>query len=215
MFLSYWLQWSCTSISYVLYVGLTKYVLLLPVQPVHVRGIQEVVLLFVSADVLHDVWRHDPEGWRGFLVRLVADETVVLRRAVTVRVISVLIHGTLCHYNTYIKWRIVCKSNCKKLYGIGGERFVGKMDIGLRSRLQYRSTCQFVLLFLHRLIPNLSIKILVRKPYYMGVCLVHFYRPRTYVRREVMFLQVCVCSTFGGRGVPHLRSGWGGTPSQV
>ena len=32
-----------------------------------------------------------------------------------------------------------------------------------------------------------------------------YYRPRTYVRREVMFSQVCVCSTFGG----------GVTPSQV
>ena len=53
-------------------------------------------------------------------------------------------------------------------------------------------------------------------------CIV-YYRPRTYVRREVMFSQVCVCSTFGGgypvpglgRGVPHPRSGQGGTPSQV
>ena len=48
-----------------------------------------------------------------------------------------------------------------------------------------------------------------------------FYRPRTYVRWEVMFSQVCVCSTFGGggypipslgRGVPHPRSGQGGYP---
>ena len=52
---------------------------------------------------------------------------------------------------------------------------------------------------------------------------VNIYRPRTYVRCEVMFSQVCVCSTFWG-GVPHLRSRWdgvphlrsrGGTPSQV
>ena len=35
----------------------------------------------------------------------------------------------------------------------------------------------------------------------------YIYRPRTYVRREVMFSQVCLCSTFGG--------GRGGTPSQV
>ena len=38
-----------------------------------------------------------------------------------------------------------------------------------------------------------------------------YYRPRTYVRREVMFSQVCVCLTFGGGGgypIPGL--GWGG-----
>ena len=58
----------------------------------------------------------------------------------------------------------------------------------------------------------------------------NIYCPRTYVRREVMFSQVRVCSTFGGRGypipgpggVPHPWSGGGypvpgpgGTPSQV
>ena len=36
-----------------------------------------------------------------------------------------------------------------------------------------------------------------------NVTLSRHYRPRTYVRREVMFSQVCVCSG----GVPHLRSG--------
>ena len=50
------------------------------------------------------------------------------------------------------------------------------------------------------------------------------YRPRTYIRWEVMFFhRLCVCSTFGGgypvpslgRGVPQPRSGRGGTPSQV
>ena len=35
-----------------------------------------------------------------------------------------------------------------------------------------------------------------------------YYRPRTYVRREVMFSQVCVCS----RGGPRYRSRWGGVP---
>ena len=38
------------------------------------------------------------------------------------------------------------------------------------------------------------------------------YRPRTYVRREVMFSQVCVCS---GGGVPGLRFSGGGWWSQV
>ena len=47
---------------------------------------------------------------------------------------------------------------------------------------------------------------------------VDFYRPRTYVRREVMFSQLCVCSGGGGYpiqpwkgGVPHPMSG-GGVP---
>ena len=40
-----------------------------------------------------------------------------------------------------------------------------------------------------------------------------YYRPRTYVRREVMFSQVCVCSTLGGGGYP-IPGLAGGTPSQ-
>ena len=78
----------------------------LPVEPVHVRGIQEVVLLFVAADVLHDVRRHGLEV-RRLDVRLVADKTVVLRCAVTVRVVSVLIHLTLCHYTNIRAKRLV------------------------------------------------------------------------------------------------------------
>ena len=40
------------------------------------------------------------------------------------------------------------------------------------------------------------------------------YRPRMYVRREVMFSRVCVCSTFGG-GTPSQGWPWGDAPSQV
>ena len=48
-----------------------------------------------------------------------------------------------------------------------------------------------------------------------------FYRPRTYVRREVMFSQVCVCSGGGprsqifGGGVLGLRFSGGGPRSQI
>ena len=49
---------------------------------------------------------------------------------------------------------------------------------------------------------------LVPPPQLTDTHLWYFYRPRTYVRREVMFSQVCVCS---GGGVPGLRLS-GGVP---
>ena len=51
-----------------------------------------------------------------------------------------------------------------------------------------------------------------------GMCedvIITHYRPRTYVRREVMFLQVCICSEGGGVPGPSLRSGGGGPRSQI
>ena len=69
---------------------------ILPVETVQVGGIKEVILLVVSADVLHDVGRDGLEG-RRVDVRLVAYKTIMLRRAVTVRVITVLVHWTLSH----------------------------------------------------------------------------------------------------------------------
>ena len=56
--------------------------------------------------------------------------------------------------------------------------------------------------------------------YYLDLLYVKYnYRQRTYVRREVMFSQVCVCSTLGGgtpsqvrRGYPVPGLGGGGTP---
>ena len=68
---------------------------------------------------------------------------------------------------------------------------------------------------------SLKIELIIFDPH-----LVNFYRPRTYVRREVMFSQVCVCSTFGVGGYHRLMMGFlvilgnvclftlgGGTPS--
>ena len=45
--------------------------------------------------------------------------------------------------------------------------------------------------------------------YTLKISVLNFYRPRTYVRREVMFSQVCVCS--GGGGTRSQIFGGGGT----
>ncbi len=67
-----------------------------PVEAVHVGGVEEVLLLLVPGHVLHDVGRDGLEGRRQ-RVRLVADEAVVLARAVAARVEAVLVHRLLRH----------------------------------------------------------------------------------------------------------------------
>ena len=53
-----------------------------------------------------------------------------------------------------------------------------------------------------------SKKLLLFQAHNFAFRLIDFYRPRTYVRREVMFSQVCVCSG-GGSQVSDFGGGGG------